>query len=598
MDNDKQGGWNKFTGAGFDRKGALRRLKKAELASTRHARRFLVDRLENAKLVRREVGIWAVLIGLMIAGMGLQFGMSQRGYMVQSPRAGGTYAEATLGPVSNLNPLFAASSAEVSLGRLVFSSLYSYDTTGALRQDLATKMTTNEAGNQYTIAIRKDAKWHDGQAVTAKDVVFTLNLIKNPATRATELRKNWLDVAVRSIDDYTVEFNLPGASAAFPHSLTFPVLPVHILSTINAGAVRESTFSRSPVGSGPFAFKLLQKADALMNHEVVHLVANRDYYAGKPRLDQFELYAYKSQDDIKAALKGSEVNGATDISNVTDTELGASYAVNPVPVDSGVYALLNNKNPILSDQKVRKALQIGTDTKKVRDAIGGRVKPLSLPFVDGQVAATMPNLPAYNAAEAAVMLDDAGWKIVGTERQKDGAPLKLTITTTKDVQQIQAAEELKKQWNALGVQVTVTSMDSTNVSTGFVQNVLQARGFDVLIYELSIGADPDVYAYWHSSQATATGYNFANYSNKNSDAALASARFRSETELRSAKYASFARQWVDDAPALALYQSVVEYVTNKDNVSLGQSAKLVQPVDRYANVTWWSVEASPVYKTP
>ena len=273
MENDKQGGWNKFTGSGFDRKGALRRLKKAELAGTRHARRFLVDRLENAKLVRREVSIWAVLIGLMIAGMGLQFGVSQRGYMLQGPRAGGTYAEATLGPVSNLNPLFASSSAEVSLGRLVFSSLYSYDATGSLRQDIAAKMVTNDKGNQYTVTIRKDVKWHDGKALTAKDVVFTLNLIKNPATRATELRKNWLDVAVRTIDDYTVEFNLPGASAAFPHSLTFPVMPAHILSGINAGAVRESTFSLSPVGSGPFTFKLLQRADALMNHEVVHLVS-------------------------------------------------------------------------------------------------------------------------------------------------------------------------------------------------------------------------------------------------------------------------------------------------------------------------------------
>lgn len=598
MENDKQGGWNKFTGSGFDRKGALRRLKKAELAGTRHARRFLVDRLENAKLVRREVSIWAVLIGLMIAGMGLQFGVSQRGYMLQGPRAGGTYAEATLGPVSNLNPLFASSSAEASLGRLVFSSLYSYDATGSLRQDIAAKMVTNDKGNQYTVTIRKDVKWHDGKALTAKDVVFTLNLIKNPATRATELRKNWLDVAVRTIDDYTVEFNLPGASAAFPHSLTFPVMPAHILSSINAGAVRESTFSLSPVGSGPFTFKLLQRADALMNHEVVHLVSNKDYYAGKPRLDQFELYAYKTQEDIRAALQGNEVNGAVDINNVTEEELGESYLVNPAPIDSGVYALLNNKHPILSDQKVRKALQIGTDTQKVRVAAGGKVKPLSLPFVDGQVAASMPKLPAYNAAEAAVMLDDAGWKIVGTERQKEGVPLKLTITTTKDSQQIKAAEELKKQWMALGVNVTVTSMDATSVSTGFVQNVLQSRGFDVLVYELSIGADPDVYAYWHSSQATPSGYNFANYSNKNSDAALASARSRSEEDLRGAKYASFAKQWVDDAPAIALYQSVVEYVRNKNNIAIGDSAKLVQPVDRYSNVIYWSVESTPVYKTP
>lgn len=598
MENDKQGGWNKFTNVGFDRKAVVRRLKKAELSSTRHARRFLLDRLENAKLVRKEIAIWAVLMGLMIAGMGLQFGLSQRGYMVSAPASGGTYSEASLGPINNLNPLYATSSAETSFARLVFSSLYNYDTTGSLHKDLVSKISVEDDGKVYKIGIRHDALWHDGEKLTAKDVVFTVNLIKNPATRSP-LRVNWLDVTVRAVDDYTVEFKLPAAYAAFPHSLTFPVLPVHLLANINAGALRESTYSRSPIGSGPFEYKLLQHSDAVMNHEVIHLTANDHYYSGRPRLDQFEIYAYKTQDDIRAAISGKEVNGAIDITNVLADDIGKTYKVTPATLATGVYAIFNNNSEILSDSKVRKALQVGTDMKSVREAAGGQVKALSLPYISSQVPGSEKlQAPAYNAAQAAVMLDDAGWKLNGTVRYKDGKPLTLSITTTKDLQYIRTAEELAKQWKALGLQVTVNSMDSASASTGFVQNVLQARNFDVLVYELAIGADPDVYAYWHSSQIGVSGYNFASYNNRNADAALASARSRAEVDLRNAKYISFAQQWLSDAPSLALYQPVLEYVSGKNNVAVSQSSTLIMPTDRFANVIYWSVESGTVYKTP
>lgn len=601
MSKQSPNGWKNFSGVGFDRKGVVRRLKKAEMASTRHAKKFLVSRLNNAKLVRKEVTVWALLVGLMIAGMGVQFGLSQRGYMQVAPQAGGTYAEGALGPISSLNPLYAASSAEASFSRLVFSSLYNYDSAGQLSQDLATSMKVEENGLVYTLDIRKDVLWHDGTKLTAKDIVFTINLIKNPATRSP-LRINWVDVNVRAIGQSTVEFRLPAAYAAFPHALVFPILPVHILANVNAGAIRESPFSRSPVGSGPFVFKLLQRADAIMNHEVVHLAANPDYYGGRIKLDQFEIYAFQAEEDIKKAIKGNEVNGAVDVQGLTAEDLGSQYAVTPAPLASGVYALLNNLNPVLSDVKVRKALQIGTDTSKVRKVIDRQSAKLELPFIDGQLSgADVPAVPALNTAGAAMMLDEAGWKLNGQTRTKDGSPpLQITITTTRARQYRLAAQELARQWEGLGIVVKINTVDTTNVSASFIQNVLQQRNFDVLLYELSIGADPDVYAYWHSSQGggNISGYNFTNYSNKNADATLASARSRPEPELRNAKYVAFAKQWLQDAPAIALYQPVVEYVSHKSDNAVVKGAKLTVQADRFYNVKHWSVQDNAVYKTP
>jgi peptide/nickel transport system substrate-binding protein len=141
-------------------------------------------------------------------------------------------------------------------------------------------------------------------------------------------------------------------------------------------------------------------------------------------------------------------------------------------------------------------------------------------------------------------------------------------------------------------------IDPSDTSQNFVQNILQPRNFDVLLYRLNIGADPDVYAYWHSSQAVSQGLNFSNYSNIISDDALASAHVRVEANLRNAKYITFAKQWLSDVPAIGLYQSTAQYVYRTNVNAVGRSDVLVSAVDRYDNVLDWSIGTRTVYKTP
>lgn len=118
------------------------------------------------------------------------------------------------------------------------------------------------------------------------------------------------------------------------------------------------------------------------------------------------------------------------------------------------------------------------------------------------------------------------------------------------------------------------------------------------MYELVIGADPDVYAYWSSSQVGATGYNFSGYSNIIADATLSSARSISNQTTRQAKYRVFANQWLQDAPAFGLYQGMSSYVVNRSAVTMDTQSILVSPTDRFSNILYWSTGKRPVYKTP
>ncbi len=576
-----------------------RRVKKAETATVRHARKFIVGRLDNIRSVRRHIIGWLLLVGVIIAAVSLQFVWFQQGYRDTAAASGGTYAEASLGQIDTLNPLYATTNAEITASRLIFSSLYSYDSTGHLSGDLAEGIQVDPAGTGYTVKIRDNAYWHDGTRLTAKDVAFTVNLIKNPEVRSP-LRINWQDVVVGALDDTTVHFKLPAVYAAFPHALTFSVLPEHKLRDVSPGAIRENTFSRSPLGSGPFAFRLLQSSGGDSSGAVVNMSAFDRYYKGAPKLGRFEIHAYDTQDDIVKALRTGEVSGATDALGISEGQIDMhNYNVITRPVNSGVYALLNNDHPLLKDKVIRQALQLATDTSAIRKSFGDKVPALELPFVSGQLTGVdVPRVPAADLNRAKALLDQAGWQQVGDVRKKGDTKLQLTIATTKNPQYEKTLEVLAGQWRKLGVEVIPNVVDPNDPSINFVQSILQQRNYDVLLYELFIGGDPDVYAYWHSSQIGMNGYNFSNYINSNADAALASARSRLEPELRNIKYKAFAKQWLDDAPAIALYQSVAEYVVNKRIQAFDPKMTLVSSQDRFAGILYWSVERESVYKTP
>lgn len=597
--SDEKRSWREFQKSTFTKKHLTRRAKKAEGATVRHAHKFIVGRIESIREVRRHIIGWLLLVTVLVAAVGIQLIWFQQSYQTVAAADGGTYAEATLGPVNTLNPLYASSSAEVSASRLLFSSLYNYDKTGTLHADLADSMTVDPTGMIYTIKLKPGVKWHDNTPLTAKDIAFTVNLIKQPETRSPS-RVNWQDVTVKAIDDETVVFTIPAVYAAFTDALTFSVLPEHILGKIQPGEVRENAFSRSPVGSGPFAFRLQQTADTGNKHKIINMVAFEDYFKGVPKLNRFALHAYDNRDLIVGALKTGEVNAAADIALGDVSRISkVNYTVDARPVDSGVYALLNTTQPILKDKAVRQALQLATDAAAIRKELGNGAPALELPFINGQLTGDdVPHAIATNVARAGEILDAAGWKLVGNVRQKDGKKLSLQVVTIKGDEYEKTLSTLTAQWRAVGVEVMSQVIDASDPSQNFVQGTLQQRQYDVLIYQLSIGADPDVYAYWHSSQIGQRGYNFSNYASTVADDALVSARSRLEDNLRNIKYKTFARQWVDDVPAIGLYQSTVFYAYGKGVTTTDSDARLVTTYDRYQDVLYWSVNHQTVYKTP
>jgi peptide/nickel transport system substrate-binding protein len=567
-----------------------KRARKVEGATVRHARRFIVNRWDKITEVRLRIIAWLGGVGLLIGLVGLQMIWFQQSYITRAAVEGGTYAEGVKGSINTLNPLYAATPAELSASHLIFSSLYTIDSTGVLNTDLAEKMTV-DADKVFTVSMRKDARWHDGQPLTAKDVVFTVGLMKSPAVRSV-MTGSWQDINAAVIDDYTVRFTLPASYAAFPQALTFAVLPEHLLKEVRQTALRESKFSSIPVGSGPFALRLLQVINQSEGRKIVHMDANSDYYDGRPRLDHFQLHTYADDDSIGQALRTGEIGAASGVaSSVAHTVDSNRYTIDIRPVNSGVYALFNFNQPTLKDPAVRRALLVGTDTSAIRKQLYGNPQQLYLPFPTGQVKGTDEiDPPKFNKSEADKILTEAGWIKKDGVRTKGTDKLRLRVVTRQNSDYEAVLRMLVGQWRDLGVEV-----DSEAYTTSrFTEDVLQLRNYDVLLDELAIGADPDVFVYWHSRGLL----NFTGYGNQLSDDTLASARTRSDTQLRALKYVSFARQWLADIPAIGLYQSNFIYVHSKSIEAIEDGEKIVSPSEHYANVEYWTAERGAVYKTP
>lgn len=597
---EKKSGWKRFQKLSIDPARVRRQARKAETATIRHARNLVFRRLDNIRYIRRHIVTWSLVVAVILVGIAAQFILSSRSFTEIAATGGGTYAEGVIGSIDSLNPLQASTSSEVAASRLMFSSLYRYDEAGRLSPDIVEHASVSEKGDVYTLKLREDVVWHDGRKLTADDVVFTIQTIKNPESRSRpSLQANWKDITVERLNQYTVKFILP-PYAAFAHALTFPIVPKHLLSSMPAGAIPESAFASAPVGSGPFVFRLLQNTDLVSLHRTVHMTANADYYKSIPRLSRFELNAYPDEASLGEALKRREVTAGADIRGSTARALeGDLFDLKSYALSNGVYLLINTAKEPFADVKVRRALQAGIDTKLVRDAIGGNVPALELPVLPSHLPdQKLPAAPKYNPNRAIQLLDEAGWKLSGDKRIKGDNTLEIELTTIKGEQFEAAIDEITDQLHGLGIKVTKRVIDDRQPNSNFRQNVLQQRNYELLIYELPIGADPDVYAYWHSSQLGTSGYNFTNYSNGVSDAALVSARDRINADLRAAKYVTFIEQWLSDAPSIGLYQQVFTYAVNRNATALKDGAELVMAADRYSNVQQWTVNRGVVYKTP
>lgn len=548
-------------------------------------------RLNRFVLVRRFVIAWVLLASLMFGLVIYQMTALSKYYQEVRVVSGGIYSEGVLGKYTDANPIYATGPVDSSVSRLVFAGLMKYDRDNILVGDLAEFWEVDEKGTTYTVRLWPDMVWQDGVDITAEDVVFTYRTIQNPDAKSP-FYGSWKGIRVKAVDKLTIEFALPAPLVSFPYSLTTGIIPHHILKDVPAVQMRSIRFNtEDPIGAGPFMMDVIEVTGETpeTRQEKIALIPNPRYHGTAPKLEKFIVRSFYDEDTMKEAFINRELHAVSGLnSSIEDLEDSRDFNEFSVPLTSQVGAFFMTTHPILSDSRVRQALVQSVDQSTLIEGLGYPVVASRAPVLLSHFAydKSLVQLP-YDVDRAKALLNEAGW-VVGDDglRYKEGKELKFELYSQSTADYTYASKELQKYWQAVGVNAAVTLQSDFEI-----KNTVSRGAYDALLYGISLGADPDVFVYWHSSQALSTAtnqLNFSRYSSDDADDSLEAGRTRSDEALRVVKYKSFLESWRKDAPALMLYQPRYLYLT--DGSVKGIKLKILNdPADRYADVTDWTV---------
>ena len=579
-----------------------RKLDKTTAHIVKHGKKFIVERWDHIRMARRNVVLWLVLMLALIIGSFVQVIYYNNQDITVAATNGGTYAEGTTDKLTTISPLYATTNTEKAASQLVYLPLLSYDEANKLRGNLAESWSHDDTGKVWTVKLKPSLTWTDGEALNADDIVYTVKLMQDPDINST-LASSWSGIKATKIDDLTAAFTLSSPLMAFDTSLTFGILPEHILNNKTAIEIAR-LFSEQPesiVGSGPF---MLNGIETTGDNSIWHFGPNDHYYGATPKLDELSIRTYSDNQTMMAGLERGEINAVSNANTQDIAEVDTNkFKVVQLKTADGVFAIFNNSGELTSDQTIRNALRLALNRDAIRNggiSSDGNIQPptdLETPIATG-VYDSIDQLkqPDYNAEQAKAELEQAGWTLSegAKYRAKNGQELTIRIVTIASTNYQDVAQMIANQWKEIGVNTTVEAVDATQAQQGY----LVPRNYDVLVYQLHLGADPDMFAYWSSTQATPTGLNLANYSSRRAEIALANGRTNPNPSARESRYIAFVDQWLQDNPAIALYQPSFFYVMDKNINSLSTGGSLIDASNRFQNVSNWTVNTTSVMATP
>ena len=512
------------------------------------------------------------------------------------PDFGGEYTEGIVSQPRYINPILSQTSeADADISKLVYSGLFGYDAQGKLVKEMLDNYTISEDGKTYTLTLKQGVRWHDGEEVTADDVLFTIRAIQKPAYKSP-LRSNWLSVEAVLIDRYSLSLTLKKTYFGFLENLTVGILPKHIWDTITPENFLLADYNLAPIGSGPYRFYDFEK-DSSGNMLSYDLRAFDKYFSGAPYIDKIAFHFYPDEASLLDAYSRKEVLG---INSVTPGNLAKllerkSSRVYEIAIPR-VFAIFFNitKSVVLAHDEVRTALAFATDREAIiRDVLLGKgqsAESALLPFMNGY-AADVSN-PRFDESQANALLDQHNWKR-GEDgiRAKDGTVLEIELFVPGWPELARTAELLREQWGRVGARVTISSLGAADLQ----ENVIGPREYGALLFGEAAMIDSDPYSFWHSSQKKDPGLNLAMFDNKEADETLAVLRETLDPEKRQEQYRTFQEILARENPAVFLYSPTFLYVVSS-TVKGVETQNINAPAHRLSTVKNWYMETKRVKK--
>mgnify|MGYP001765576186 CR=1 FL=1 len=552
---------------------------------------------------------WQLLV-LFLTGLvvGILLLLEKRGGLGEvstlQPAIGGSYTEALIGNPQRMNPLLDASnSVDRDVDKLIFSGLVRFDSRGIPAPDLAETIGISQDGMLYNIKLKPDLVWHDGKDLTTKDILFTIDLIRNGEEYVPEdVRTLWDSIEVYLFDDLNMQLKLPEPYAPFMDYLTFGVLPQHLFDGMDINEIAASPLNLQPVGSGPYRFgELLMEGSTISG---IRLVANEDFAGESPFLQEIVFRYYPDASSAYQAFVQGSVQG---ISEVPANLLPQALANEDLNIYTGrlprISLVLLNLNdtgvPFFQELAVRKALLLGMNRHAIiSENFNGQAIVANGVILPGTWAYNESIVEVgYDPQSAAETLKNAGYVVTGensTTRVKEDVALSFVLSYPDDDLHQGIAQMIAENWRTLGVDVTLEGVPPDV----FVSEKLEPRAYQAALVDLNLSRtpDPDPYPFWDLGQAE-SGQNYSQWNNRLASDSIEQARVTTDLSERMRLYHNFQAIFAEELPALPLYYPVYNYAVSEQimGVTMGP---LFDTSDRLATITTWYLTTSRNQKTP
>ena len=373
----------------------------------------------------------------------------------------------------------------LEIQNLIGAGLTKYTADGNIEADLAESWTINQDGREYVFKLKDNLVWQDGKQVLAKDIDY-----------------HFSDVKTTTPDNKTIIFELKEPFSPFPSILAKPIL------------------KRGVIGTGEYRIKKVQRDQAAISRLFL-------FPENKKNL-KLTFRFYPTEESLRTAFKLGEISQIQEITDPKEFKNWNNTTISPfIKYNRFIGLFFNSNDPGLENKSTRQALAYAI-RKQWQPRALGPISPASWAF--------NPSLKPYDFD-----FDNAR-KLLKSEEGVE--PLKeIELTTIPSLLNI--AEEIKKDWENLGISCQVKTVNSLGES------------FQALLIAQEIPMDPDQYIFWHSTQ----GLNLSGYKSPKIDKLLEEGRKTMDLEQRKVIYQDFQKFLVEDTPVVFLFHPTVYSVT-------------------------------------
>ena len=471
-----------------------------------------------------------------------------------------------------LNPLYNTQANVEQALYLIFSPLVNIKEDGSISANLAKSWVTNEDNTAVTITLKEGLTWHDGMPLTSDDVIFTLGKIQTIADSPYKQAVENLQT-VEKIDSTTFKIVYKQSFSSVLQTLFFPVIPEHVYNVENSDSM-----SITPIGSGPY------KYESTTPLEAIHLVANANYFNGKPNIEKIQINLIPDEASSLHSFK----QGLIDVIYTSETEWGkyANNNSNPsVEMVSPIYEFmgLNFNKPLFQNEMVRNALVYALNREDI----------VRLYYLGHAVITDTPISPtsylydknleikAYDKEKARLLLTQEGYQLDNDTglMTKNGIPFSFTLMVNKEnSDRVKVAKEMQRMYAEIGIDMQIDIVEKDVYLSRLV-----AKQYDAFLGGWQLSYALDLSFAFHSASVL-NGENYISYRDDKMDDLLQQAFLATSDTIYEA-YSELQQYFASSNPYISLYFKKSVLMTQN---TIGGNIEPT-PLNVFANVEEWTI---------